>query len=88
MVLGVNTCVFTWMRKVVGSNLGDANIRSLSSFVNRLKGDCYETANKTGTAGNNNNEAEEELFESIFFECVAPSTNIYNINIVELKYRL
>ena len=22
--------VFTWMRKVVGSNLGDANIRSLS----------------------------------------------------------
>ena len=30
VVLGVNTClVFTWMRKVVGSNLGDDNIRSL-----------------------------------------------------------
>ena len=34
VVLGVNTRrVFTWMRKVVGSNLGDDNIRSLSSFV-------------------------------------------------------
>ena len=61
MVLGVNTClVFTWMRKVVGSNLGDDNIRSLSSFVNRLKkGDCYETANETGTAGNDNNATRQ-----------------------------
>ena len=27
----------SWMRKIVGSNLGDDNIRSFSSFGNRLK---------------------------------------------------